>query len=980
MKKCFITPFITGVALFVLFVSSVFPGMALASEILPIEVSNSIESTAELIEENLPPSSNESEENPEKTTTTPEVLPLTSNSSPNQNEIIEEANQRSETPQITNNLESTQQEIPEPSCNESSAEDCYEEDNDYSDEELALLNSDDSHDMDLLKNFEGVIRQSNEYSCGPAALATLLTQMGYASSESQIEELAPPNSEVGVSLFALKAASIFLGYETRLKKWSMGKIKSRILETGNPILIHDIKPNVGGHFSVVREFENGQVVVSDTEAGNITMSEEDFSKIITGYVLIIVEESDDPLLSDFSDEVSDEEAKTITGKYVAVMSAALQEGGDAKKYALEFNNCMNEALKIGSSTKRQSARVLCYENFEKNLRKNLTVDDLQEVMDNSESTYITSKPTNQNQTYEWYETSVVYMNLKKQISDAETKLADIKVSVKKETDLRTKKISELNAKIAPLKVKINLNNSLKQPFQTKLTSKKSLLETVEKSLGQVKLKLGDLDKSISSATTGLNKLSSATLKKMQNAEKNIITIKNNISLKEKDLSTKKSNLKITETSIKTTESLIKTKKLFRKSYTTEQSLLTSLQGVRKKLFSEISQLERDLSSLKVSLSENELASKNPNLLLLNSANEQKRLKLEEKTRYEQQIATLKNEVLALEKSVKKYDDATSPFLKDIGVYEAEILKLNSEIKAWSDKIREQQNLISTLNKDLKAEMDFMDKMELSLQKDLNNYLDYYVIYDLVDFSVSTAIFVKDVGVATVEAGKVCLMGTNFSGSGIGGTNRFQNCLDACGTVDISGPVAMACDATNGTIYLFKGDKVMAGAYAFAVIPVAGLVTKNVVKQSSNLATEALQKEVKKAVKEAEEKIINETLNKSGVVVGKYNLKVITKEVQIVSETKFQSYSFKVERNFEDIVKDFNAGKLNKRGIYKNNTEPYLPIMPDKDYYTEYEILTKEYPNSTGPERLITGKNGELYYTPDHYTISFLDLLSGKIHY
>ncbi len=83
-----------------------------------------------------------------------------------------------------------------------------------------------------------------------------------------------------------------------------------------------------------------------------------------------------------------------------------------------------------------------------------------------------------------------------------------------------------------------------------------------------------------------------------------------------------------------------------------------------------------------------------------------------------------------------------------------------------------------------------------------------------------------------------------------------NCLDVCGTVDISGPVSMACDATNGAIYLFKGDKVMAGAYAIAVIPVAGLVTKNVVKQSSNLATEALQKEVKKAVKEAEEKMFN----------------------------------------------------------------------------------------------------------------------------
>jgi len=48
----------------------------------------------------------------------------------------------------------------------------------------------------------------------------------------------------------------------------------------------------------------------------------------------------------------------------------------------------------------------------------------------------------------------------------------------------------------------------------------------------------------------------------------------------------------------------------------------------------------------------------------------------------------------------------------------------------------------------------------------------------------------------------------------------------------------------------------------------------------------------------------------------------------------------------------------------NNREGLLPKKP-AGYYREYVHPTPGI-KGTGPERIVTGKAGELYYTPDHY--------------
>jgi ribonuclease T1 len=53
------------------------------------------------------------------------------------------------------------------------------------------------------------------------------------------------------------------------------------------------------------------------------------------------------------------------------------------------------------------------------------------------------------------------------------------------------------------------------------------------------------------------------------------------------------------------------------------------------------------------------------------------------------------------------------------------------------------------------------------------------------------------------------------------------------------------------------------------------------------------------------------------------------------------------------------------GAVHRNREGKLPRQPDPNYYREYVVRTPKL-RSVGPQRLIVGKGGEAYYTPDHY--------------
>jgi filamentous hemagglutinin len=57
------------------------------------------------------------------------------------------------------------------------------------------------------------------------------------------------------------------------------------------------------------------------------------------------------------------------------------------------------------------------------------------------------------------------------------------------------------------------------------------------------------------------------------------------------------------------------------------------------------------------------------------------------------------------------------------------------------------------------------------------------------------------------------------------------------------------------------------------------------------------------------------------------------------------------------------------GSVFQNRERRLPVMDERDYYREYVVRTPGL-DEVGPQRLVIGAGGEVYYTTDHY-LSFI---------
>ena len=78
----------------------------------------------------------------------------------------------------------------------------------------------------------------------------------------------------------------------------------------------------------------------------------------------------------------------------------------------------------------------------------------------------------------------------------------------------------------------------------------------------------------------------------------------------------------------------------------------------------------------------------------------------------------------------------------------------------------------------------------------------------------------------------------------------------------------------------------------------------------------------------------------------------------------------------DVIKRIDDGgtfQYRQDGVTFQNRERLLPAEPS-GYYREYTIATPGEADR-GARRLILGRQGELYYTPDHYR-SFLRVVRG----
>ncbi|NUR63677.1 MAG: ribonuclease N [Catenulispora sp.] len=79
----------------------------------------------------------------------------------------------------------------------------------------------------------------------------------------------------------------------------------------------------------------------------------------------------------------------------------------------------------------------------------------------------------------------------------------------------------------------------------------------------------------------------------------------------------------------------------------------------------------------------------------------------------------------------------------------------------------------------------------------------------------------------------------------------------------------------------------------------------------------------------------------------------------------------------DVIRRIDAGgpfKYRQDGVTFGNRERRLPAEPS-GYYREYTVTTPGAPDR-GARRLIQGREGQLYYTPDHYQSFFWVVRGG----
>ena len=141
------------------------------------------------------------------------------------------------------------------------------------------------------QQFRNIAHQAYDYSCGSAALTTVLNgYLGHRFEEKQIMDGLLKYGEYekivqrrGFSLLDMKRLMTALGYQSGGYKGSFEDLRK--LDHPAIVPIH-----YGGfkHFVVVKKYQDGRVFVADPALGNISFPEERFKSIWENSVMFII--------------------------------------------------------------------------------------------------------------------------------------------------------------------------------------------------------------------------------------------------------------------------------------------------------------------------------------------------------------------------------------------------------------------------------------------------------------------------------------------------------------------------------------------------------------------------------------------------------------------------------------------------------------------------------------------------------------------
>lgn len=142
--------------------------------------------------------------------------------------------------------------------------------------------------------YAGVIGQTTWYTCGPAALATLLAEY-YNMSATESEMLAltweamervDADLEAGITMLALKEALVAKGVESAGYRVSVDQLVDYFVRGGLPIILHVTLPQP--HYVVGVGLVNGYLVIGDPAFGSYLITPHDFAmtKGFQGNILV----------------------------------------------------------------------------------------------------------------------------------------------------------------------------------------------------------------------------------------------------------------------------------------------------------------------------------------------------------------------------------------------------------------------------------------------------------------------------------------------------------------------------------------------------------------------------------------------------------------------------------------------------------------------------------------------------------------------
>ena len=116
------------------------------------------------------------------------------------------------------------------------------------------------------------------YTCGPAALATVLESIGIYTTEAQIAQLSNTD-ESGTTLYGMVTAAQYYGVTALAGRLTTNQLAA------NYIVLLSI--NGVNHFEVIENITNSTVCLFDPNIGNINMSIDQFNGFYTGFALIL---------------------------------------------------------------------------------------------------------------------------------------------------------------------------------------------------------------------------------------------------------------------------------------------------------------------------------------------------------------------------------------------------------------------------------------------------------------------------------------------------------------------------------------------------------------------------------------------------------------------------------------------------------------------------------------------------------------------